>query len=82
VDSIWFATDYGVLRYDRRDDTCHHYTVSHGLASNDARKIVADDDDVWIMAASGTRISRYNKATEKWSIITLEGVLPIDSVNP
>ncbi len=79
-DSIWFATDYGVLRYDRRHDIWHHYTVSHGLASNDARKIVVDDDDVWVMAASGTRISRYNKATEKWSIITLDGVLPIDSV--
>ncbi|HIE28283.1 TPA: hypothetical protein EYP66_13445, partial [Candidatus Poribacteria bacterium] len=80
IDSVWFATDYGVVRYDKRSDTWHHYTISKGLASNDTQKIVVGDGSVWVIAASGTRISKYDKATGKWNIVTLEGTLPIDSV--
>jgi ligand-binding sensor domain-containing protein len=80
IDSVWFATDYGVLRYDNRSDIWHHNTASDGLASNDVQKIVVGDDSIWVIAASGNRISKYDKANGKWTVITLEGTLPIDSV--
>jgi len=64
-ESVWFATNAGVLCYSKLNDTWRHYTVSDGLASNRTTWLKIDEDYVWVRF-SDPRICWYNKRTKEW----------------
>jgi len=66
---IWFATDYGVLRYDKSLDTWKHYTMEDGLAFNDLRYIVESNKSIWTTSGNSVCVSRYDKESEEWEVI-------------
>ena len=64
-DSVWFATDGGVLAYYKSSDTWRHYTVKDGLAASKTTTLMVDGNDVWV-ALRDNRICRYQRDIDKW----------------
>ena len=64
-DSVWFATDGGVLAYDKNSDTWRHYTVKDGLAASKTTTLMVDGNDVWVVLRDN-RICRYQRDTDEW----------------
>ena len=64
-DSVWFATDAGVLAYNKNLDTWRHYTTRDGLAANKTTTLMVDGNDVWVVLRDN-RICRYRRDTDKW----------------
>lgn len=64
-DSVWFATDGGVLAYYKNSDTWRHYTVRDGLAANKTTTLMVDGNDVWVVLRDN-RICRYRRDTDEW----------------
>ena len=71
---VWFATEYGVLRYDKKLDTWKHYTVEDGLASGDVDYIVESAQGVWVGDRGSVGASRYHNESGKWEIIDIPPV--------
>ena len=80
-DAVWFTTDLGVLRYDKRGDMWKHFTVQDGLATNDLDKIDASSRSIWIISMMGIELSRYDKATATWSVIAPKEKVQLDRLN-
>jgi len=79
---VWFATDYGVLQYDKREDVWRHFThrqgrgaTQDGLLSNNIRTIASCTNVVWVCPEFKTRINRYDKKTGKWSSMKLSHLI-------
>jgi len=68
---VWFATDYGVLRYDKSLDMWKHYTMEDGLGLNDLRYIVESNKSIWATTDDAVSVSRYDKDSEEWEVIDL-----------
>lgn len=68
---VWFATDYGMLRYDKTLDKWNQYTVEDGLVSNDVSIIVESAKSIWASAREDVAVSRYHKDSEKWETIDI-----------
>ena len=64
-DSVWFATDGGVLAYYKESDTWRHYTTKDGLAANKTTTLMVDGNDVWVVLRDN-RICRYRRDTDEW----------------
>ena len=64
-DSVWFATDGGVLAYYKNSDTWRHYTTKDGLAANKTTTLMVDGNDVWVVLRDN-RICRYRRDIDKW----------------
>ena len=64
-DSVWFATDGGVLAYYKNPDTWRHYTTKDGLAANKTTTLMVDENDVWVVLRDN-RICRYRRDTDEW----------------
>jgi len=79
-DTVWFATDLGVLRYDRLSDTWRHYTTKDGLASDDLNEITVSENSVWVSEVGGGIVNRFDKKTGKWSVVELPSPFPFDRV--
>ena len=71
---VWFATDYGVLRYDKILDTWKQYTMDDGLAYNDISKIIESANSIWAYIEESVSVSRYHKDTGKWEAIDIPPV--------
>lgn len=71
---VWFATDYGILRYDKELDTWKHYTVEDGLASGDIDYIVESAKGVWACDRGSVGASRYYNESGKWEAIDVPPV--------
>jgi len=69
LDYVWFATDYGVLRYDKEQDTWRHYTTAEGLVDNSIRFLVSSGDTVWVGGSGGRKINKYDKKSDRWMTI-------------
>ena len=80
TDAVWFTTDYGVLRYDKRADTWQHFTTEDGLSTDDVGKIDVSEQSVWIIPMIGLELNRYNKATGTWEVVEEEGHREIESI--
>ena len=72
---VWFATDYGVLQYDKITDVWQHFTTKDGLLSNNIRHIECTTNFVWVCPEMKTRINRYNKRDGTWSEIKLSRLI-------
>ena len=52
--SVWFAADNGVYRWDRKADVWTHYTQADGLHDNSVSDILfTPDSKVWFVSMSG-----------------------------
>ncbi|MBI1930238.1 hypothetical protein HYR99_39050, partial [Candidatus Poribacteria bacterium] len=80
-DAVWFTTDLGALRYDKRADTWKHFTTQDGLATDDVDMIVASPRSIWVSSMAGVELSRYDKATGTWRMIPLEEKIPMEKVS-
>lgn len=72
---VWFATDYGVLRYDHASDGWRHYTTADGLHSNNVRTLAVSDNVAWVASEFSTRVSRLDVATDEWSLVRLSRLI-------
>ncbi len=85
-DAVWFATNYGLLRYDKVKDIWNHYTKNDGLADNSIRNIACGNNVVWVSYWStakpvGTEISFFDKKTKIWKTIPIANLIfPRESV--
>jgi ligand-binding sensor domain-containing protein len=75
--AVWFTTDYGILRYNKADDTWNHFTTQDGLIDNSIGNIVCGNNVVWVsywnsVELTGAEISRYDKDSKKWEKIKIE----------
>ena len=73
-DCVWFAMDYGILRYAKLLDTWKHYTMEDGLALNDLRYIVESKKSIWAAVEDSISVSRYDKKSEKWEVVDIPPV--------
>ena len=64
-DSVWFATDGGVLAYNKNSDTWRQYTTRDGLAANKTTTLMVDGNDVWVVLRDN-RICRYRRDADEW----------------
>ena len=64
-DSVWFATDGGVLAYYKNSDIWRHYTTRDGLAANKTTTLMVDGNDVWVVLRDN-RICRYRQDMGEW----------------
>ena len=72
---VWFATDYGVLQYDKLADTWEHFTTGDGLLSNNVRCVESTDNAVWVCPEIMTRLNRYDKKDGMWSEVKLSHLM-------
>ena len=72
---VWFATDYGVLQYDKVADVWQHFTTEDGLLSNNIRQIECTTNFVWVCPEMKTRINKYNKRDGTWSEVRLSHLI-------
>ena len=80
TDAVWFTTDYGVLRYDKKADTWQHFTKENGLSTDDVNKIAVSEQSVWIIPIIGLELNRYDKATGTWEVVEEEGHREIETI--
>ena len=71
-DYVWFATDYGVLRYDKEQDTWRHYTTADGLIDNNIRYLVPSGEEVWVGGSGGRKINKYDSKSDRWLTIRFQ----------
>ncbi len=62
---VWFATDWGILRYDKKLDTWRQYTTADGLTDNNIRGMVLGGDTIWA-SSSGRKINKYDEKSDEW----------------
>ncbi|MDQ1328218.1 MAG: hypothetical protein QG641_1503, partial [Candidatus Poribacteria bacterium] len=72
---VWFATDYGVLQYDKIANVWQHFTTDDGLLSNNIRQIECTTNFVWVCPEMKTRINKYNKSDGTWSEVKLSHLI-------
>ena len=57
---FWFATDKGLLKFDRKDNYWRLFTKNDGLISNDVYHIDLEGDDIWISTDEGISLFYWN----------------------
>jgi ligand-binding sensor domain-containing protein len=75
IDSIWFATDYGVLQYEKSADTWRHFTTNDGLISNNIRRVQSTTNAIWVCPEMRTRLNKYDKTSGAWNEIKLSNLI-------
>ncbi|MFC1715879.1 hypothetical protein ACFL6S_19575 [Candidatus Poribacteria bacterium] len=71
---VWFATDYGILRYSKKLDTWKHYTMEDGLASAEVDYIVESAKGIWVCDRGSVDASRYHNDSGKWEVVDMPPV--------
>jgi len=64
-DIVWFGSNSGVTRYDKKTEEWVTYTVDDGLASNKITCIVKGKDASWF-GTLDAGVMKYDKNTQKW----------------
>jgi ligand-binding sensor domain-containing protein len=59
-DVVWFATDKGVLKYDRLENYWRIFTKEDGLMSNDVYHLDLEGDILWISTDTGITLFYWN----------------------
>ncbi|MFC1717573.1 hypothetical protein ACFL6S_28185, partial [Candidatus Poribacteria bacterium] len=71
---VWFATDYGIMRYSKKLDTWKHYTMKDGLASEEIDSIVESAKGIWACDRGSVGASRYHNDSGKWEAFDMPPV--------
>ncbi len=59
--TLWFATDIGLLKYNRKQDYWRLFTEDDGLISNDTYHIDPDGKHLWISTEKGITSFRWRR---------------------
>jgi len=73
-DHVWFATSYGLYRYNKTQDEWSVFSAGGGLAGNDVRDIGISDGIIWV--ATGSGVSNSDVRFSDWRSYTTEDGLP------
>jgi len=60
-ENVWFASNSGLIKYDKARDYWYLYTEQDGLPSPEIRKIDVAGDDLWLSTAGGITVFRWNE---------------------
>ncbi len=55
-DSVWFATDYGLSLYDKREDRWRNFTMKHGLSSMELTDLALWNNTLLIATRNGLNL--------------------------
>jgi ligand-binding sensor domain-containing protein len=75
-DNVWFATEYGLYRYDKAQDEWSAFSAGSGLAGNDVRDIGIDEGIVWVATDGG--VGNSDVRFGDWRSYTANDGLPSD----
>ncbi|MGB9597583.1 MAG: hypothetical protein ACPL7B_14975, partial [Candidatus Poribacteria bacterium] len=64
-DYIWFITDSGIVRYEKKLNSWKNYGLSDGIASYDINDIIIDGNKIWLATSNG--VSIYDSVSDLWS---------------
>jgi ligand-binding sensor domain-containing protein len=64
-DYIWFVTDSGIIRYDKKLISWKIYGTKDGIISYNINDIVVSGDKIWLTTQNG--ISVYDSISDSWS---------------
>ena len=57
-ENVWLATEHGLVRWDRDNESCQKYTTYHGLADNHVTAVLVDATGrVWAGTQGGVSVS-------------------------
>jgi ligand-binding sensor domain-containing protein len=76
--NVWVATDRGVCKLSRKNNSWAYYTKAEGLASDDVKAVATDGDIVWFATSDG--VSRYEISSGKWKSFKKKDGLASDKV--
>ncbi|MDQ1318571.1 MAG: hypothetical protein QG588_2233, partial [Candidatus Poribacteria bacterium] len=62
---IWFVTDSGIVRYDKKLTSWKTYSKADGIVSYLVNDIIVDGDNLWLATQEG--ISSYDVVSDSWS---------------
>ncbi len=76
--NIWFTTDVGIARYDRKDFT--HYTMKDGIGGTEMWGIIIEESGIiWITARGAT--TRFDPNLTKTDPNAFKKFTPTDGIN-
>ncbi len=58
---LWLATNNGLVKFNKEDESYERFTTKDGLISDDVRDVAVDENYIWIATYYG--INRHNKST-------------------
>ena len=64
-DYIWFGTDSGIIRYDKKLISWKIYGTKNGIISYNINDIVVSGDKIWLTTQNG--ISVYDSISDSWT---------------
>jgi len=78
-DFIWFITDLGIVRYEKKLNSWKTYGLSDGIVSYDINDIIIDGSKIWLATSNG--ISIYDSVSDSWSEGTIyHNLLPSKNI--
>ena len=77
---LWFCTEGGLTRYDRKTAAFQHYTAVDGLPDNQVFRILEDDaGHYWISTGKG--LCRYDASENRYERFHIDHGLPTEQFN-
>ena len=77
-DHVWFATEYGLYRYNKAQDEWSVFSAGNGLAGSSVRDIGIDEGIIWVATDRG--VSNSDVRFSDWRSYTTEDGLPGNDV--
>ena len=59
--AVWFATNRGLLKFDRDSNYWRLFTKNDGLLNNNIYHIDHEEDFLWLSTEDGVTIFQYNR---------------------
>lgn len=60
-ESVWFATNKGLMKYNRQMNRWRLFSTADGLISNNVYHIDVENDNLWLSTEMGFTIFNYNR---------------------
>jgi len=59
--TVWFATNRGLMKFDREMNNWRLFTTRDGLIDNNVYHIDVENDNLWLSTEKGFTIFNFNK---------------------
>jgi ligand-binding sensor domain-containing protein len=59
--AVWFATNKGLMKFNREMNSWRLFTTSDGLINNNVYHIEVENDNLWLSTEKGFTIFRFNR---------------------
>jgi len=77
-DRVWFATKYGLYRYNKVQDEWSVFAAGNGLSGSEIRDIGVDEGIIWVATDNG--ISNSDLRFSDWRSYTVDDGLPSNDI--